>query len=56
MWRTHWTSTTQDQDGYFGYVNTIEEADKVRKEFEVAKCLTFVSGKRETGFGNHNNG
>ncbi|XP_061186890.1 uncharacterized protein LOC133195018 [Saccostrea echinata] len=50
-WENLWTSVTQD--GYCGYVNSLAEAEQVRKEFEVEKSLTFVSGKREADFGNH---
>uniref|UniRef100_K1Q637 Uncharacterized protein n=1 Tax=Magallana gigas TaxID=29159 RepID=K1Q637_MAGGI len=50
-WENLWTCVTED--GYCGYVNSLAEAEQVRKEFEVEKSLTFVSGKREADFGNH---
>ena len=46
-----WTSV--NEDGYSGYVKSLEEAEEVRKAFEVANSLTFVSGKREAGFSHH---
>ena len=39
-----WTSV--NEDGYSGYDKYLEEAEEVRKAFEVASSLTFVSGKR----------
>ena len=48
-WEEFWTSV--NEDGYSGYVKSHEEAEEVRKAFEVANSLTFVSGKREAGFG-----
>lgn len=53
-WENLWTCVTED--GYCGYVNSLAEAEQVRKEFEVEKSLTFVSGKREADFGNHGHG
>ena len=50
-WEEFWTSV--NEDGYSGYVKSLEEAEEVRKAFEVANSLTFVSGKREAGFGHH---
>lgn len=49
-----WTCVTED--GYYGYVNSLAEAEQVRKEFEVEKSLTFVSGKREDDFVNNGHG
>ena len=46
-----WTSV--NDDGYSGYDKSLEEAEWVRKAFEVASSLTFVSEKREAGFSHH---
>ena len=48
-WSKLWTPVSED--GLCGWVNTIEEAEAVRKAYEVEKSLTFVSGKKEARFG-----
>ena len=41
-WEELWTSV--NEDGYSGCVKSLEEAEDVRKAFEVENSLTFVSG------------
>ena len=48
-WNKLWTPVSEDL--LCGWVNTIEEAEAVRKAYEVEKSLTFVSGKKEARFG-----
>ena len=47
-WSKLWTPVSVDC--LCGWVNTIEEAEAVRKAYEVEKSLTFVSGKKEARF------
>lgn len=39
------------EDGLCGWVGTFEDAEKIRKAYEVDSSITFVSGKKEANFG-----
>lgn len=50
-WENRWTGISQD--GHRGYVNSLEEAQEIQKDFEAETCRSFVSGKKKANFGLH---
>ncbi|XP_055998794.1 uncharacterized protein LOC130047530 [Ostrea edulis] len=48
-WKTLWTPVSED--GLCGWVRTFEEAENVRKAYEVETSITYVSGEKEAHFG-----
>jgi hypothetical protein len=50
-WELLWNSNTVSENGYCGWVRSFEEAENVRRLFQVETSLTFVSGKKEAQFG-----
>lgn len=50
-WTVFWTPVSSDN--LSGWVSSVEEAEKVRKAFEVQTSLCFVSSKKQSLFGLH---
>jgi hypothetical protein len=46
-----WNTVSENQNGYWGWVKSLEEAENVRRVFQAETSLTFVSGKKEAQFG-----
>jgi hypothetical protein len=48
-WQKLWTPSPGSSLN--GWVSTVEEAEDIRREFEIFKCTTYVSKRKTRNFG-----